>query len=133
MKGEEYTFNAIMYLDMEKNLVELVTIESKSSEQIKNKFMHAWLNHSPWAHFCIHDNGGEFIGEYSNQCLKEPTLKMSQNITKSTVQCQMQKNAPDSGKHTKDFTIQKTTTDSKTVPGGQEVVNEAFSKTMHIL
>jgi hypothetical protein len=55
-------FNALTCIDTASNLVELVRIDNKTSNHIRDKFSQTWLclYHRPIC--CVHDKGGEFIG-----------------------------------------------------------------------
>ena len=56
-------FNALTCIDMTTNLVELVRIKNKTSAHISRQFAQTWLVRYPRPAKCIHDNGGEFIGQ----------------------------------------------------------------------
>jgi hypothetical protein len=56
-------FNALTCIDTASNLVELVRIDNKTSNHIRDKFSQTWLCRNPRPIRCIHDKGGEFIGK----------------------------------------------------------------------
>ncbi len=45
------------------NLVELILVDNKTAEHIRDKFMQSWLCWYPCPVQCLHDKGGEFIGQ----------------------------------------------------------------------
>ena len=49
-------------MDTVTNLLEIVQIDNKKSENIAQLFGYTWLSRYPWPVQIIHDNGGEFIG-----------------------------------------------------------------------
>ena len=67
--NEEYEFNALTSIDTTLNLVEMIRIDEKSSQHVRNKFEQSWLSRYPWPERCIHDNGGEFVGFEFQQLL----------------------------------------------------------------
>ena len=63
----ELTFKALTIIDPVTNLIEIVRINNKTSENIAQQLSNVWLSRYPWPSRCIHDNGGEFIGhEFQN-------------------------------------------------------------------
>ena len=44
------------------NLVELVRIDHKTSDDVTRKYAQCWLTRYSWPQRCIHDPGGEFTG-----------------------------------------------------------------------
>jgi len=73
--NEKLTFNALTCIDTVTNLVELVRIDNKSSQHIRNKFEQTWLARYPWPRRCIHDKGGEFTGEPFQRLLEATFIK----------------------------------------------------------
>jgi hypothetical protein len=55
-------FSALTCIDTTSNLVELVRIDHKTAEHIRDKFAQTWLCRYPRPIRCVHDKGGEFIG-----------------------------------------------------------------------
>jgi hypothetical protein len=51
-----------MCIDTVTNLTELLRIDNKTAEHVREKFEHCWLTRYPMPPNCIHDNGGEFNG-----------------------------------------------------------------------
>jgi transposase InsO family protein len=62
VNDQHLEFNALTCIDPVTNLVELVRIQNKTSEHIKDLFANTWLARYPRPNKCIHDNGGEFTG-----------------------------------------------------------------------
>ena len=62
VQEKPYEFNALTMIDTVSNLVELVRIDDKTLATIARKKTHIWLSRYPLPAWCIHDNGGKFIG-----------------------------------------------------------------------
>jgi hypothetical protein len=45
------------------NLVEMIRVDNKTAKHIRDKFTQSWLCHYPRPVRCLHDKGGEFIGQ----------------------------------------------------------------------
>jgi hypothetical protein len=57
-------FNALTCIDTASNLVELIHVDNKTAEHIRDKFIQSWLCRYPHPIQCLHyDKGGEFIGQ----------------------------------------------------------------------
>ena len=56
------TFYALTCIDTASNLVELIRIDQKGAEHIRDKFVQAWLCRYPRPIRCVHVKRGEFIG-----------------------------------------------------------------------
>jgi hypothetical protein len=55
--------NALTCIDMTSNLVELICVDNKTAKHIRDKFTQSWLCQNPCPVRCLHDKGGEFIGQ----------------------------------------------------------------------
>ena len=53
---------ALTIIDTASNLVKLVQIDSKTSENVARRFHNTWLARYPQPERVIHDNGREFTG-----------------------------------------------------------------------
>ncbi len=62
VRDRPYEFNALTMINTVSNPVELVRIDDKTSATIAKKYAQVWLLWYPWPAWCIHDNGGIFIG-----------------------------------------------------------------------
>ena len=56
-------FNALTCIDTVTNLTEEIQIKNKTSKHISEQFQNSLLSRFPRPVYCIHDRGGEFIGE----------------------------------------------------------------------
>ena len=83
VNGRTVQFNALTCIDTASNLVELIRIDNKSSEHIRNKFMQSWLTRYPRPMRVVHDKGGEFIGSAFQWLLTMFSLKDVQSTTKN--------------------------------------------------
>jgi hypothetical protein len=61
--GQEIEFNALTCIDPVTNLVELCQIDNKNADYVGMHFENEWLAQYPRPLYCIHDNGGKFIGQ----------------------------------------------------------------------
>ena len=62
VNGRPTEFSASTCIDTASNLVEMIRIDNKTAEHIREKFMQCWLCRYPRPMRCVHDKGGEFIG-----------------------------------------------------------------------
>jgi hypothetical protein len=53
----------LTFIDTALNLVELIRIDNKTAKHIRDKFTQSWLCRYPCPVQCLHDKGGEFIGQ----------------------------------------------------------------------
>ena len=63
VRGVDIEFSALTCIDPVTNLVELVRIDNKTSAHIAQQFENVWLARYPKPFKCIHDKGGEFVGQ----------------------------------------------------------------------
>jgi hypothetical protein len=63
VNGPQVEFNTLTCIDMALNLVELIGVDNKTANQIHDKFTQNWLCRYPRPVQCLHDKGGEFIGQ----------------------------------------------------------------------
>ena len=70
-----YEFNALTCIDTVTNITELVRIDNKTAEHVRQKFEHCWLARYPMPRNCIHDNGGEFTGLAFQELLESWGIK----------------------------------------------------------
>jgi hypothetical protein len=62
VNGRQVEFNALTCIDTALNLVKLIHVDDKA-EHICDKFTQSWLCQYPHPVRCLHDKGGEFIGQ----------------------------------------------------------------------
>ena len=63
VNGQQVEFNALTCIDMASNLVKLIRDDNKTATHIRDKFTQSWLCQYPRPVQCLHDKGGEFIGQ----------------------------------------------------------------------
>ncbi len=68
-------FNALTCIDTALNLVKLICIDNKTAKHIRDKFTQSWLCQYPCPVQCLHDKGGEFIGQNFQWLLKIFSIK----------------------------------------------------------
>ena len=62
-------------IDPVSNLVKIVRINNESSAHIADQFTNVWLSRYPSPNRCIHDNGGEFLGNEFCDLLDQNFIK----------------------------------------------------------
>ncbi len=63
VNGQQVEFNALTCIDTASNLVKLIRVDYKTAKHIRDKFTQSWLCPYPHPVQCLHDKGGEFIGQ----------------------------------------------------------------------
>jgi hypothetical protein len=75
VNGQQVEFNALTCIDTASNLVELIRVDNKTAEHIRDKFTQTWLCQYPHPVLCLHDKGGEFIGQNYQWLLEIISIK----------------------------------------------------------
>jgi hypothetical protein len=75
VNGQQVEFNALTCIDTASNLVKLIRVDNKTAKHIHDKFMQSWLCQYPCPVQCLHDRGGEFIGQNFQWLLKIFSIK----------------------------------------------------------
>ncbi len=68
-------FNALTCIDTASNLFELIRVDNKTAKHIHDKFTQSWLCQNPCPVWCLHDKGGEFIGQNFQWLLEVFSIK----------------------------------------------------------
>ena len=76
-------FNALTCIDMTSNLVKLARIKNKTSRHVSHLFARNWLARYPRPDKCIHDNGGEFIGQEFQAVLRDHEIRSANTTSKN--------------------------------------------------
>lgn len=63
-------FLALTVIDTVTNLTEIVRLDTKTSAHVALQFENHWLSRFPLPRYCIHDQGGEFLGWPFQQVLQ---------------------------------------------------------------
>jgi hypothetical protein len=63
VNGQQMEFDTLTCIDMALNLVKLICVDNKTAKRIRDKFTQSWLHQSPCPLQCLHNKGGEFIGQ----------------------------------------------------------------------
>jgi hypothetical protein len=63
VNGQQVEFNALTCIDMASTLLGLICIDNKTAKHIHDKLMQSWLFQFPHPVQCLHEKGGEFIGQ----------------------------------------------------------------------
>ncbi len=63
LNGQQVEFNALACIDVASNLVKLIRVDYKTAKHICDKFTQSWFCRYPCPVQCLHDKGGEFIGQ----------------------------------------------------------------------
>jgi len=91
VRGNPYEFSALTAIDTVTNLVELVRIDDKTSDNVARKYAQCWLARYPWPQRCIHDPGEEFTGIEFQKLLEKCHIKdacTSEKKTQSNAICE---------------------------------------------
>ena len=64
-------WETLTIMDTATNLLEIIRIDNKTSENITQQFANTWLSRYPWPVQVIHDNGGKFIGHEFQDMLRQ--------------------------------------------------------------
>jgi hypothetical protein len=75
VNGRQVEFNSLTCIDTALNLVELIRIDNKIAKHIRDKFTQSWLCWYPHPVQCLHDKGGEIIGQNFQWLLKIFSIK----------------------------------------------------------
>ena len=71
VQGYEYEFNALTCIDPVTNLVEIIRLNNKESSHVAQQFENLWLSRYPRPNRCVHDQGGEFMGDAFQRKLQQ--------------------------------------------------------------
>ncbi len=86
-------FNTLTCIDTALNLVKLIRVDNKAAEHICDKFTQSWLCLYPHPVQCLHDKGGEFIGQNFQWLLEilrikdECSTSKIRNLMQSVKEC----------------------------------------------
>ena len=73
--GKSTEIMALTCIDTVTNLVELIRIRNKTAKHVAQQFQDVWLSRYPRPNRCVHDNGGEFIGQDFQDVLQQWGIK----------------------------------------------------------
>jgi hypothetical protein len=73
--GRQVEFNALTCIDTALNLVKLIRVDNKTAKHIRDKFTQSWLCRYPRPVRCLHDKGGEYIGQNFQWLLEILSIK----------------------------------------------------------
>jgi len=131
VRGNPYEFNALTVIDTVTNLVELVRIDQKTSDDVTRKYAQCWLARYPWPQRCIHDPGGEFTGIEFQTLLEKCHIKDACTSAKKT-----QSNAICERMHQTVGNVLRTLLHGEppqNIKNAKEYVDEALSIAMHAM
>jgi hypothetical protein len=77
-------FNALTCIDMALDLVKLIRVDNKTAKHIPDRFIQSWLCQYPCSVQCLHDKGGEFIGQNFQWLLEIFSIKDICSTSKNT-------------------------------------------------
>ncbi len=75
VNGRQVEFNALICIDTALNLVKLIHVDTKTANHLCDKFTQSWLCWYPCPVRCLHDKGGEFIGQNFQWLLEILSIK----------------------------------------------------------
>jgi hypothetical protein len=83
VNGRQVEFNALTCIDTALNLSKLIRIDNKTAKHICDKFTQSWLCQYPCPVRCLHDKGGEFIGQNFQWLLEIFSIKDEYSTSKN--------------------------------------------------
>ena len=113
------------------NLVELIRIDNKTAEHVRNKFQQCWLARYPRPLRIVHDKGNEFIGGEFQWLLSRLSVKDIPSTSKNP-----QSNAICERMHQTVGNILQTLLHSNPpakVTQARDIVDQALSQAMHAI
>jgi hypothetical protein len=126
-------FSALTCIDTASNLVELVRIDNKTAEHIRDKFAQTWFCRYPRPIRCVQDKGGEFIGREFQWLLELFSIKdvcsTSKNPQSNAICEQMHQTVENVLRVLIHGNPPKTMSKSK----AKDIVDEALATTMHAM
>ena len=123
--------SALTCIDTASNLVELVRIDNKTAEHIRDKFVQTWLSRYPRPVRCVHDKGGEFIGKEFQWLLELFSIKDVCSTSKNP-----QSNAICERMHQTVENVLRTLIHGnppKTMSKAKDIVDDALATAMHAM
>ena len=131
VNGKPCEFSALTCIDTASNLVELVRIDNKTAEHIRDKFAQTWLCRYPRPIRCVHDKGGEFIGREFQWLLELFSIKDVCSTSKNP-----QSNAICERMHQTVENVLRTIIHGnppKTMSKAKDIVDDALATAMHAM
>src|SRR6056300_956309 len=131
VRGKVCEFSALTCIDTVSNLVELIRIDNKTSDHVRNKFTQTWLSRYPRPMRCVHDKGGEFIGSEFQWLLNMFSIKDIQSTAKNP-----QPNSICERMHQTVGNILRTVLYSnppKNMSQARDIIDEALATAMHAM
>ena len=129
--GKIIEFNALTCIDTASNLVELIRIDNKTAEHIRDKFVQSWLTRYPRPMRCVHDKGGEFIGSSFQWLLNMFSVKDVQSTAKNP-----QSNSIYEQMHQIVGNVLRTylySNPPRNMTQAKEIINQALATTIHVI
>jgi hypothetical protein len=117
--------------DTASNLVELIRIDNKTAEHIRDKFTQSWLYRYPRPVRCLHDKGGEFIGKNFQWLLEIFNIKDVCSTSKNP-----QSNAICERMHQTVTNVLRTlvhTNPPQNMTQARDIINDALATAMHAM
>eukprot|EP00956_Cyclotella_meneghiniana_P002840 scaffold3364_cov52-Cyclotella_meneghiniana.AAC.1 len=131
VNGKPCEFSALTCIDTASNLVELVRIDNKTAEHVRDKFAQTWLCRYPRPIRCVHDKGGEFIGREFQWLLELLSIKDVCSTSKNP-----QSNAICERMHQTVENVLRTIIHGnppKTMSKAKDIVDDALATAMHAM
>jgi hypothetical protein len=131
INGRQVEFNALLCIDMALNLVELIRIDNKTAKQIRDKFTQSWLCWYACPVPCLHDKGGEFIGQNFQWLLEIFSIKDVCSTSKN-----LQSNAICERMHQTVTNMLRTlvhTNPPQNITQARDIIDDALATAMHAM
>jgi hypothetical protein len=131
VNGRQVEFNSLTCIDMALNLVELIRIDNKTDKHIRDKFTQCWLCRYPHPVQCLHDKGGEFIGQNFQWLLEFFSIKDVCSTSKNP-----QSNAICERMHQTVTNVLRTlvhTNPSQNITQARDIIDNALATAIHAM
>ncbi len=131
LNGRQVEFNAFTCIDTASNVVELIRVDNKTAKHIRDKFTQSWLCRYPHPVRCLHDKGGEFIGQNFQWLLEIFSIKDVCSTSKN-----LQSNAICERKHQTVTNVLITlvhTNPPQDMTQARDILDDALATAMHAM
>ncbi len=119
-------------IDTVSNLVELIHVDNQAAKHVRDKFTQSWLCPYPCPVQCLHDNGGEFIGQNFQWLLEIFSFKDVCSTSKNP-----QSNAICEGMHQTVTNVLRTLVHTNNPPQNmtqaRDIIDDALATAMHAM
>jgi hypothetical protein len=131
VNSQQVEFNALTCIDMALNLVELICVDNKTAKHICDKFTQSWFCQYPYLVRCLHNKGGELIGQNFQWLLEIFSIKDVCSSSKNS-----QSNATCERMHQKVTNVLSTlvnTNPPQNMTQARDIIDDSLATAMHAM